>query len=308
MKHKLSLIVLGGSGSKIKQIHLSATQFIVAGTVILVVLAAIVYGSLDYLNMRSVLADKSVLEKKLVEQGQDVQLQRQQIQAFAREINELKENIVSLNKFEKRIRILANLDQPGNSDGVFGVGGSAPDDLNPDVELKQSHQQLMKEMHLQMKQLGDASLIQEESFSHLLDKLEEQKNLLAHTPAIRPADGWITSTFSYRQCPFTGKREFHKGLDIANQRGTSIIATADGVVSYVGDKGSYGLVVVIDHGHGIKTRYAHLAKGIKKRGERVKRGEIIAQMGNSGRSTGPHLHYEVRLNGVPVNPGKYILN
>jgi len=308
MKHKLSLIVLGGSGSKIKQIHLSVRQFVTAGVVLSLAVATIIYGLFDYINMRTLVDNKELVEQKLTEQNQEVLLQRQQIQSFAREINELKENIVTLNNFEKRIRILANLDQPGNKDSVFGVGGSAPEDLNPDIELNQSHQKLMKEMHQQMDQLGDASLSQEGSFSNLLDKLEEQKNLLAHTPAIRPTDGWITSTFAYRQCPFTDRREFHKGVDIANKKGTPIIATADGVVSFVGENGSFGQLVVIDHGHGITTRYAHLSKALKARGDRVRRGDTIALMGNTGRSTGPHLHYEVRLNGVPVNPDKYILN
>lgn len=308
MKHRLSLIVLGGSGSRIKQIHFSVKQFITIGVIFLTVLCVMVYGLVDYLKMHSKIVDKEVLEQQLSEQSQEVLTQRRQIQLFAQEINELKANIVSLSKFEKRIRTLANLDQPGNQDSVFGVGGSTPEDLNADIELTQSHHQLMKEMHQHMNSLGDASLSQENSLSNLLEQLKEQKNLLAHTPAIRPVDGWITSAFAYRQSPFTGKREFHKGLDIANQKGTPIVATADGVISFVGERGSLGNVVVIDHGYGITTRYAHLQKGNKKRGERVKRGETIAQMGNSGRSTGPHLHYEVRLNGVPVNPDKYIFN
>lgn len=308
MKHRLSLIVLGGSGSRIKQIHFSVKQFITIGVIFLTVLCVLVYGLVDYLKMHSRIVDKEVLEHQLSEQSQEVLTQRRQIQLFAQEINELKANIVSLSKFEKRIRTLANLDQSGNQDSVFGVGGSTPEDLNADIELTQSHHQLMKEMHQHMNQLGDASLSQENSLSNLLEQLKEQKNLLAHTPAIRPVDGWITSTFAYRQSPFTGKRELHKGLDIANQQGTPIIATADGVISFVGERGSLGNVVVIDHGYGITTRYAHLQKSIKKGGERVKRGETIAQMGNSGRSTGPHLHYEVRLNGVPVNPDKYIFN
>jgi murein DD-endopeptidase MepM/ murein hydrolase activator NlpD len=97
-------------------------------------------------------------------------------------------------------------------------------------------------------------------------------------------------------------------LDIAYRKGSPIVATADGVVTYAGTKGLLGLVLVIDHGHGIVTRYAHLDEIIHNKGARVERGEIIAHMGNTGRSTGPHLHYEVRLNGIPVNPVKYILN
>jgi murein DD-endopeptidase MepM/ murein hydrolase activator NlpD len=142
----------------------------------------------------------------------------------------------------------------------------------------------------------------------LLGALTQQRNRLACTPSIRPAKGWISSQFGYRTSPFTGRREFHSGIDIANNHGTSIIATADGVVSFVGKKHLLGNLVVIDHGHGLVTRFAHLDDALVKRGEKVKRGAVIAKMGNTGRSTGPHLHYEVRLNGLPVNPVQYILN
>lgn len=308
MTHKLSLIVLGGSGSRIKQVHLSKKQFILVAATAVAVLAAMTYGAVDYLSLHSQLMDKNEVERRLAAQNEEVQLQRQQIQNFAREINQLKESLVTLNKFQDQIRVIANLDQPDNHDGLFGVGGSAPEDLAPDIDLIQSHVPLMKKMHEQINQLEDASQKQATSFSNLLGKLAEQKNVLSHTPAIRPTQGWITSTFAYRQSPFTGKREFHKGLDIANKQGCPIVATADGVVSFAGENGSLGQTVVVDHGYGFVTRYAHVQKGLKKRGERVQRGETIALMGNTGRSTGPHLHYEVRLNGVPVNPQKYILN
>jgi murein DD-endopeptidase MepM/ murein hydrolase activator NlpD len=108
--------------------------------------------------------------------------------------------------------------------------------------------------------------------------------------------------------PFTGRRQFHRGLDIASHSGTPIISPADGVVTFTGRKGLMGNMLTLEHGYGMVTRYGHLKKILKKRGERVKRGETIALVGNTGRSTGPHLHYEVRLNGVAVNPTKYFLN
>jgi murein DD-endopeptidase MepM/ murein hydrolase activator NlpD len=103
-------------------------------------------------------------------------------------------------------------------------------------------------------------------------------------------------------------KEFHRGLDIATRKGTPIISTADGVVTFAGRKGGLGKVLVIDHGHGMVTRYCHLQKWVVGSGTRVKRGDKIALVGNSGRSTAPHLHYEIHLNGIPVNPSKYILN
>ena len=308
MKQKLSLIVLGGSGSKIRQIHLTAKHAAALITVFVVGVAALIYGAVDYVVMRSEIVDKKVVERQLAMQNAEVTQQRRQIEKFARDINGLKEKIVQLDRFEKKIRLLANIDHPGESDGLFGVGGSTPEDLNPKVEMSQERNRLIKDMHQQVKQLNNASEKQETTLTTLLGQLEEQKNVLAHTPAIRPAQGWITSSFDYRVSPFTGQREFHKGIDIANRKGTPIMATADGVISFMGEKGSLGQVLIIDHGYGVVTRYAHIDKGLKKRGERVRRGEVVALMGNTGRSTGPHLHYEVRLNGVPVNPAKYILN
>ena len=308
MKQKLSLIVLGGSGSKIRQIHLTTKHAAALVLALIVSVMALLYGAVDYVIMRSEITDKKVIERQLSAQNEEVLLQRRQIEKFAKDINSLKERIVQLDKFEHKIRLLANIDQPGQTDGLFGVGGSTPEDLNPNMEMSQARNRLIKDMHQQVKKLADASDKQESSLTTLLGQLEEQKNVLAHTPAIRPAQGWITSGFDYRVSPFTGRREFHKGIDIANRKGTPIVATADGVVSFVGEKGSLGNVVIIDHGYGIVTRFAHLEKGLKMRGERVRRGDVVALMGNTGRSTGPHLHYEVRLNGVPVNPTKYILN
>jgi murein DD-endopeptidase MepM/ murein hydrolase activator NlpD len=153
-----------------------------------------------------------------------------------------------------------------------------------------------------------ATTVQENSFSTLLKSLESKRNLLAATPSLRPTVGWISSSFGYRVSPFTGRREFHKGLDIATRKGTPIIAPADGVVTFAGKKWLMGNLLTLDHGYGMLTRYGHIYKILKKKGDRVKRGEVIALVGNTGRSTGPHLHYEVRLNGVPVNPIKYILD
>jgi murein DD-endopeptidase MepM/ murein hydrolase activator NlpD len=213
-----------------------------------------------------------------------------------------------LDQFEEKIRVIANLEPLQGDDNLFGVGGAAPEDLDPQLEITQRHEGLIREMHQQVDELDRASQRHEKTFGILLDKLEGQRNLLASTPAIRPTSGWITSRFGHRVSPFTGRKEFHKGVDISNRKGTAILATANGVVTYAGIKGTMGNVLVIDHGHGMITRYAHLSEGLKKQGEKVKRGDIIAQMGSSGRSTGPHLHYEVHLNGVPVNPEHYILN
>jgi murein DD-endopeptidase MepM/ murein hydrolase activator NlpD len=121
-----------------------------------------------------------------------------------------------------------------------------------------------------------------------------------------PALGTITSRFGWRTHPLTKRREFHKALDIANNKGTPIRATADGKAIFVGWQGSYGKSIIIDHGHSFSTHYSHNNTLLIKAGERVKRGQIIALLGSTGRSTGPHIHYEVWYKGKPVNPIKYV--
>jgi murein DD-endopeptidase MepM/ murein hydrolase activator NlpD len=308
MAKRISLIVLSNSGTTVKQVSVSVALLITLLVVSGMGATFIGMSLHNYHTLRQSLTGNQQMARTIDEQREEIGQQRLQIQAFAHEINALKDHLIKLDQFEDKIRVLANLESDQGDNHIFGVGGPAPEDLNPQLELTQRHHTLIREMHQQVDDLETASQRQEGSFNELLVKLEGQRNLLAATPAIRPTTGWMTSRFGNRVSPFTGKQEFHKGVDIANRHGTAVLATANGIVSFVGKKGAMGNVVVIDHGHGMVTRYAHLNKSLKKRGEKVKRGDIIAQMGTSGRSTGPHLHYEVHLNGVPVNPTQYFLN
>jgi murein DD-endopeptidase MepM/ murein hydrolase activator NlpD len=308
MAKKISFIILSNSGTTIKQVAVPVV--LIGALAIGCILGAVFFGIAihDYHTLRKSVADNRFMARTIQEQQEEIGQQRLQVQAFAHEINALKDHLVELDRFEDKIRVIANLDSDKGENSLFGVGGAAPDDLDPRLEISQRHEGLMREMHRQVDELNTVSQKQENRFGRLMDQLEGQRNLLASTPAIRPTHGWLTSRFGYRTSPFTGGKEFHKGVDIANRKGTDILATADGIVAFTGKKGAMGKVVVIDHGHGMITRYAHLSETLKKRGETVKRGEVIARMGSSGRSTGPHLHYEVHLNGIPVNPAQYILN
>jgi murein DD-endopeptidase MepM/ murein hydrolase activator NlpD len=136
-----------------------------------------------------------------------------------------------------------------------------------------------------------------------------QSNLLFQggaRPSLWPVSGRLMSYFGRREDPFSGEGAIHTGVDISVPPGTPVRATADGVVSFAGYHGGYGRKVVIDHGAGCSTHYAHLARNNVLAGQRVRRGDIIAFSGASGRATGPHLHYEVRMNGVAVNPYPYL--
>ncbi len=308
MRKKISFCILSNTGSPIKHLTVSGTLFRLASFCLAVFAIILVFFAYDYISLKLSLSTIQQLERNIADQAGEINSQRLQVQKFATEINTLKSKLVALNNFEKKIRVIARIEKADEQDSLFGIGGSIPDDIDPQVPLTDKHNSLMREMHDQVQQLELASINQKEGFESLLQHLEDQRDLLSSTPAIRPVKGWITSSFGYRISPFTGLREFHKGYDIANRLGTPIIATADGTVSFIGNKGLLGKIITIDHGHGMVTQYAHIQEVLKKRGEAVKRGDTIALMGNTGRSTGPHCHYAVFLNGIPVNPVKYILN
>jgi murein DD-endopeptidase MepM/ murein hydrolase activator NlpD len=308
MRKKISFLIFSHTGSQIKNLTFSKTILRTIGACFAACLILIAFLVYDYYHLRKTLLSKQNLEKNIAIQNDEIISQRKQIQKFADEITSLKSKILALHDFEKKIRIIANIERPDEQDNLFGVGGSIPEDIDSNLPLEKKHNSLMREMHQQTQQLDLASSNQEKGFESLFKFLEGQRNLLSSTPAIRPSKGWTSSRFGYRKSPFTGLREFHKGFDVANRKGTQIIATADGTVSYVGTNGYIGKVIKIDHGHGMVTLYGHASKILKKRGDTVKRGDAIALMGNTGRSTAPHLHYEVFLNGIPVNPIKYILN
>ncbi|HKE86516.1 MAG TPA: M23 family metallopeptidase [Vicinamibacterales bacterium] len=132
--------------------------------------------------------------------------------------------------------------------------------------------------------------------------VEKRNALAAATPSIWPTQGWLTSTMGPRTDPLNGGPDYHPGLDIAGEKGQPIYATAAGLVTQAGFAGGYGNLIILDHGFGLETRYGHLSQFLVHIGDRVKRGEMIGRIGNTGKTTGPHLHYEVMANGRLLNP------
>lgn len=157
-------------------------------------------------------------------------------------------------------------------------------------------------LQIQLNSLEAALKSKDASLKELKSQLEERNQKLARTPSIWPTEGDITSRFGWRQSPFGYGSDWHPGVDIANSIGTPIHATADGVVTNAGWYGGYGRYVEIDHGYGYVTAYGHHSAIVVAIGQQVKKGDVIAYVGNSGMSTGPHVHYEVRVNGREVNP------
>jgi murein DD-endopeptidase MepM/ murein hydrolase activator NlpD len=203
---------------------------------------------------------------------------------------------------------MVNLETNEDEGPYEGIGGSESVVFDAGSSSDKSHKDQVRAMHRSLDHLDQEIALGQQDKTDLLKFLEDQKMLLASTPSIWPTKGWLSSGFGYRRSPFTGEKEFHKGIDISTRIKSTIVAPANGIVKYVGRDHGYGNMVAINHGYGLVTRYAHLHKALVKKHQHVKRGEPIALVGNTGRSTGPHLHYEVILNKVPVNPLRYILN
>ena len=238
---------------------------------------------------------------------EELMQQKAQVQNFALNILDYKRQMFLLRDLDTKLRHVVSLGPRDKAQQVLGIGG--PDELglqNLASLGEKKQEEALKEMHQELTQLKGAASKQETSLQMLIEYFEDKRSLYASTPSIWPVRGWVTSPFGNRTSPFSGIVKFHEGIDIAAQTGLPVMAPADGVVIKAGFSTGYGNMVEISHGYGIKTVFAHNSRLNVKAGQRVKRGDVISYVGDSGSSTGPHLHYEVRLNGLPVNPTKYM--
>ena len=248
--------------------------------------------------------DRVSLERKILH----LQPLQKLLESLGNRIQALDGSLESLQKLEKQLRIMASV-KPRDLQSEFGLGGISKDDQSGSMEgLSPSGRRFVNRLNRQFLDLEHRAASQQRAFEDLVSVFREKKVTLAHTPSVLPARGWLTSGFGRRYSPFTGRREFHSGIDIVARSGTPIMAPADGLVIKSKRERGYGNVLEIRHMQGIVTRYAHMKKNLVRAGMRVRRGDIMAQVGSTGRSTGPHLHYEVRLNGVAVNPMIYIVD
>jgi murein DD-endopeptidase MepM/ murein hydrolase activator NlpD len=253
---------------------------------------------LQYINMNANMLELKRLRKEVAH-----------FSSLGEKMQEMQREMTRLQEFDKKIRTLAQLQPSGLEEPVIGEGGGEGlEKRNLAESMRLEKEQLMARMEQEITALEGAAKHQESSFSELKHFLENKRTLLSCTPAIWPVRGWLTGTFGYRRSPFTGQKQLHEGLDIAASPMTSIIAPADGTAIYSGFMPGWGNVLILNHGYGCRTFFAHSARNLVSPGKNVKRGQVIAYVGNTGQSTGPHLHYEVHINGVPRDPLKYIID
>ena len=284
-----------------KTYNFTIPSFLIKGVIILNIAFLILFGIMGF-----------IFKKYIPKRGYIAKLERenkilkQQITDFSKKITAMNDQIDKLNSLTTKLRIMANLNIKKGKDE--GVGGPSFEEVKNFIDLNEIQDENIKKIHYAIDKLKFELAQEDKNIKELFNYLKKKSIKLSCTPSIMPAEGWISSPFGYRRDPFTGRRRFHEGIDISNRAGTPVIAPADGIVVFTGREGGYGNLIVISHGYGISTRYGHLKKIFVKPGQKVQRGDIIGEIGNTGRSTGPHLHYEVRIYGKPVNPINYILN
>ncbi|MDI6741300.1 MAG: M23 family metallopeptidase [Smithella sp.] len=294
--NSFTLMIIPNRKSGVKKISVPKViirNILIAFIAVVLVTLFVVY---DYASIKRDRTELARLRTKTVEQSQ-------QLRDLGMKIDKFSDRMEDLRQFDKKIRVLAYETSSGKK-LPLGVGGADSENRIQDL-LEKDHDQIVRGMRDNLQQLNEEATEREKSFHELLAFLQEQKSILAATPSLWPVKGWVTSEFGKRQSPFRSGKEFHNGIDISTRYGKEIIAPADGLVFRTGYHPQEGNYVRIEHGHGFSTAFLHLSKIAVKQGARVKKGEVIAYLGDSGRSTGPHLHYSVYVNNIAVNPRRY---
>jgi hypothetical protein len=252
-----------------------------------------------FLNSRALESRLNAAERLLDER-------HEQMVAMVSDLAAVRDDLLRVQAFDAKLRIIMDMEV-----GVSELGmGGAPGQENLAFGYLPLHRQDLTSRKIRafLRELAEEVRLEEVQQQELLLSIRANRDSLTVIPSIWPTEGTVTSDFGPRFSPFTGQMQQHSGLDISARVGTPIYAPARGTVTAAGNDGAYGISLDINHGGGITTKYAHMQKFVVKPGQTVERGDLIGYVGRTGRVTGPHLHYEVRLNGVATNPYSYILN
>ena len=323
---KYSLIVVSDETSPVRRYEIRkdlVRNGVIGSAVAVLILLGLV---VDYVRVRIDNIELDGLRRETIER-------REQVAGFEEKLKGVDERLATLLEFERKVRIIANLPGSAGTGGaeITAVGDGEGDLGAPDgtggldeplerlraarppsrillPEEGAPEPERVSLLRQAAEYLGEVADGRTQTLEDLVGKLEGKRDHLASSPSIWPAKGWLTSRYGYRVSPFTGGRQFHAGIDIAGASGTDVVAPARGRVTFAGKRGPLGNSITIDHGWGIKTKYGHSKELFVKQGDQVERGTRIAAMGNSGRSTGPHLHYVVEVGGKTRNPLDYIFD
>jgi len=305
MERQMNIILISDRLGQAKSLTFTRTHLILSLILIVIMIVLLAIGLNRFAGD---IADKvnspllrTVLQHPEFEKNQRIQIYvNKNLDFMATKLGKMQAQLLRLNALGKRLVDLYGIDsQEFSFDQVPGQGGVPAGSLQEDISLEE----LSQKFNFLAKLLDDRSDKLAILDSMLLNERIEQEML----PSAMPLDvNWQSSGFGARIDPFTGKKTFHEGVDFSAKVGTPIKAAAGGVVVYSAYHSDYGNMVEIDHGNDLVSRYAHASKRIVSVGQLVLKGQKIAEIGSTGRSTGPHLHFEIRHNGVPLNPSRFL--
>ncbi|OWZ83485.1 M23 family metallopeptidase [Natranaerobius trueperi] len=280
--------------------------YLFQGLAVLVVLFVIV--TVSFVGSYLSLAQEASELEDLRETNRE---QKEKIANFAEQTKTLEEKMERVAETEEKVRELLDIEENGESEEgelLVEKGDEALKQLttNGRGDMSFTASNTAERTEFSIRRLASELPEKEMGLEDLKEAAIKEEEERKHTPSIIPVHGSITSSYGRRNNPITGRREFHDGIDIAAGQGTPIRAGANGQVVYKGYRGGYGNLLIIDHGYGYQTYYAHLSSFNVDNGEYVEKEDVIGYVGRTGNSTGPHLHYEVHVNGSPVNPSDYI--
>jgi hypothetical protein len=319
---RFTLILVTDELSPVRRIQISRSSLRRATGAALVTGAVLALGLVDYVRLRQDHMEVGTLRAEAQRHGGELSTLGSEVGGLALELERVRE-------LERKVRVIANLPMAVREARVPDHAGQGGPDESPTLESLPSVSSeagvsdtlelgslttpdgdidpaAIARVQTRAHQLASQLPARKLSLLDLLEGLEGQSQRLAATPSIWPTNGFVTSSYGNRTSPFTGRVQFHEGLDIAADFGTTVVAPARGRVVFVGMDGPFGRKVELDHGYGVRTHYAHLSKALVQRGQTVERGAPIAAVGSTGRSTGPHLHYGVEVNGRTADPTNYI--
>ena len=297
-----TLVIIPDRTTRVIRIKIPKTVLIAGSALLAGLFGFGGYSFVHSLELGSRLETLRALESK--QNSQKIAIKR-----ISNEMVSLRGELSRLRELDYKLRVITDLEVEKPSPPAYGIGGSLESGEGLTLEnVEQNKLDFVAMLDKDLTRLREMADYQEESFNNLKAYLSDQKDLIERTPHRWPARGFISSSFGSRVDPFTGLSRLHEGIDIVARRGTPVMAPADGIVTYAGVDPTLGEMVVIDHGYGVLTRYGHNDTALVREGQRVKRGDAVSTVGSSGKSTGPHLHYEIRLNDVAVNPLNYLVD
>ncbi len=287
-----TIMIVPHAAAKFRRIRISKNFLIAAGSFLgLVFTAGLMF---PHYLLRS-----SQLNANLQRLSQENQELRNANQKFDDSLADLRTRLAEFESKATKFAMMAGVEDPQSQQ--LAAGGSSFDLKGLAPKASQAV------IEAEINTLKERSGVLQDTFRVLDMAFQKQALLLSSTPSIYPVHGLLGNGYGWRRDPFTGMRDFHQGLDLVAPLGTRVVAPADGIVTRIGPSGGFGNSVFISHGYGIITRFGHLATCNVRVGQRVKRGDLIATVGSTGRSTGPHLHYELLVHQRNVDPIKYIL-